>query len=69
MKKEALYPFGIWVKYKIIEITDASMENEKLTEGEKITLDVSFMNQGSMPGAETIQIILAPEVLNVRSIS
>ncbi len=65
MKKEALYPFGFGLSYNDYRITDASMENEKLTEGEKITLDVSIMNQGSMPGAETIQIyIKAPEVLN-----
>ncbi len=56
MKQDALYPFGYGLSYTDFTVKDTSLSQDKVLEGEIITVKAVLKNTGSMKGAETLQV-------------
>ncbi len=56
MENEALYPFGYGLSYSDYEISDVSVDNDKLSVDTDITVTASITNKGGRAGAETVQV-------------
>jgi beta-glucosidase len=55
---EPLYPFGFGLSYTSFEYTDMALEKTNFTKGEKVVLEVTIKNNGSMDGDEVVQLYL-----------
>lgn len=65
MENEALYPFGYGISYNDYTLSDVKLSTDFLKEGQDIVCSLKIKNNGTLPGAETVQIyIKAPKVPN-----
>jgi beta-glucosidase len=56
MKNEALYPFGYGLSYTEFELSNVSVDADKIVPGNNVLCTADIKNVGDMPGAETLQV-------------
>lgn len=57
---EPRYPFGYGLSYTHFEITDLLLSSRRAADDGEITVSCMVTNMGSMPGAEIVQLYVAP---------
>lgn len=56
MNHKALYPFGYGLSYTSFDMTEVSVDTERITDGGTVTVTARIRNAGEMAGAETVQV-------------
>jgi len=62
---EPLFPFGYGLSYTQFEYSDLKLSADKLTPGGAITATVTVSNNGSVDGAEVVQLYIEDEVRSI----
>lgn len=64
---EVLYPFGHGLSYTTFEYTDIRLSSSKLTDAEKLTVEVTVKNTGNRQGKEIVQLYVSDQTKAVAS--
>lgn len=59
-KMEVLYPFGYGLSYTSFSISELKLTTDTLEEGGSVEVSVNVTNTGKRPGAEVVQLYIAP---------
>jgi beta-glucosidase len=53
---EILFPFGYGLSYTTFEYNDLELSQDRITDGETLTVSLNVMNTGAVPGSEIVQL-------------
>ena len=57
--KKPLFPFGFGLSYTSFELSDMSVEPERLSAGDEVSVTVRVRNTGDRAGREVVQVYVA----------